>query len=427
MQVVAGSSKHALVAPLLTLPKSGYLYVYVSNESPQDVYFDNLTVSHNAGPLVQEQSFYPYGLQMFAISDKAALKANTPYKYNAGCELEEDGLDYYNTFYRKYDAQIGRFTGVDILAEVTADLNPYQFGNNNPVMFNDPMGDFARTPGGKVNVFTKGPDGNRHIAWYSEMLWNSAGFFDWGEDGFGGGGGGGQGSGSGIYYNALGISSASVLSKMNFGDRFGWSKSRGEYGFWRQFGNDNSSSSYYNTGLKNDNDEIIWGKTEGGVEIGRVWESLQQEGGQRSILFVNPDLAASYFGALVYLKGYAEYKEYSALMYERKIGGVKYYGLTQPVKYTKFGDPAGYKFSPGPTHPYHSIIPAGGTLFAHLHSHVVTSEANEDFSWHDQKLIANNYPLRHYYLITPTARVMHNNPGGPRSRFVEQLPYYNLK
>ena len=127
---------------------------------------------------MQEQSFYPYGLQMFAISDKAALKANTPYKYNAGCELEEDGIDYYNTFYRKYDAQIGRFTGVDILAEVTADLNPYQFGNNNPVMFNDPMGDFARTPGGKVNVFTKGPDGNRHIAWYSEMLWNSAGFFD---------------------------------------------------------------------------------------------------------------------------------------------------------------------------------------------------------------------------------------------------------
>ena len=51
---------------------------------------------------------------MYAISDKAALKGVVPYKYNGGVELEEDGIDYYNTFYRKYDAQIGRFTGVDI-------------------------------------------------------------------------------------------------------------------------------------------------------------------------------------------------------------------------------------------------------------------------------------------------------------------------
>ena len=47
---------------------------------------------------------------------------------------------YYNTFYRKYDAQIGRFTGVDILSEGSAGLTPYQFGGNNPVMFNDPSG-----------------------------------------------------------------------------------------------------------------------------------------------------------------------------------------------------------------------------------------------------------------------------------------------
>ena len=117
LQVLAGSSKQLLVAPTINIPKNGYLYVYVSNESQQDVYFDDLLVQHNAGPLVQEQSYYPYGLPMYAISDKAALKNNTPYKFNAGSELEEDGVDYYSTFYRKYDAQIGRFTGVDMLAE----------------------------------------------------------------------------------------------------------------------------------------------------------------------------------------------------------------------------------------------------------------------------------------------------------------------
>jgi len=90
--------------------------------------------------LVQEQAFYPFGLQMAAISSKAILKTTDPYKYNAGSELEEE-LNYYNTFYRKYDAQIGRFTGVDIRSEESAGMSVYNFAANNPVMFNDPMGD----------------------------------------------------------------------------------------------------------------------------------------------------------------------------------------------------------------------------------------------------------------------------------------------
>jgi RHS repeat-associated protein len=95
-----------------------------SNKSLQNVYFDDITIYHKAGPLLQEQSYYPYGVQMHAISDKAALNTTTPYKYNGDVEYEEDGVDYYNTFYRKYDAQIGRFTGVDIYAEVENILTP---------------------------------------------------------------------------------------------------------------------------------------------------------------------------------------------------------------------------------------------------------------------------------------------------------------
>ena len=141
VQVPAGSSKQALVAPLQNIVKNGYLYVYVSNESPQNVYFDDITVKHYSGPLLQEDAYYPYGVKLAGLCDKAALKVGNPYKYNGGSELEdEDGLEYYETFYRKYDAQIGRFTGVDILAEVTYGLTPFQFGSVNPAMFNDPTG-----------------------------------------------------------------------------------------------------------------------------------------------------------------------------------------------------------------------------------------------------------------------------------------------
>jgi RHS repeat-associated protein len=149
-QVVAGSSKQALVAPLQTVSKNGYLYVYLSNESPQDVYFDNLTIKYTTGALEQEQSYYPFQLPMAGISDKALLKSITPYKGNQGTELEEDfSLEYYNTLFRKFDPQIGRFAGADALAESNPELSPYHFSNNNPVLFEDPTGLVQTAPNSK--------------------------------------------------------------------------------------------------------------------------------------------------------------------------------------------------------------------------------------------------------------------------------------
>jgi hypothetical protein len=53
------------------------------------------------------------------------LKTSTPYKANGGAELEKDfRLQYYNTSFRKYDPQIGRFNGIDALSEATAARRP---------------------------------------------------------------------------------------------------------------------------------------------------------------------------------------------------------------------------------------------------------------------------------------------------------------
>ncbi len=112
------------------------------------------------------------------------------YGFNGGNEYEDEGeLNYSNTFYRKYDAQIGRFTGVDMKSEMTVSLNPYHFGGDNPVMFNDPLGDRMH----------KGEDGQYHPDWYNDLMWGGGAGGVYG--GYTGGGGGG-GFGGGIYINA---------------------------------------------------------------------------------------------------------------------------------------------------------------------------------------------------------------------------------
>ncbi len=63
-------------------------------------------------------------------------------------------MDYYEIFFREYDAQIGRFTGVDAMSEKTIAQSPYQFAINNPISFNDPTGlkiDYKNTRGEFTN------------------------------------------------------------------------------------------------------------------------------------------------------------------------------------------------------------------------------------------------------------------------------------
>lgn len=148
-QVGADNTLNVHTLSDLPVTKNGYLYIYVSNETPNiDVFFDNLQVTHVRGPILEETHYYPFGLTMAGISTSAVAfgSPRNKKKFNGGTEFEdkefadESGLELYATDFRSYDPQIGRFVQPDILGDEANNWSPYSFAYDNPITFNDPLG-----------------------------------------------------------------------------------------------------------------------------------------------------------------------------------------------------------------------------------------------------------------------------------------------
>jgi RHS repeat-associated protein len=97
--------------------------------------------------VVQEAHYDPWGLELAPLGYNAPQNAEDRFKFNGGSERETGlGLHWDETPFRPYDAQLGRFHGIDALADMFPGITPMHFGYNNPVLFNDPSGLKANGP-----------------------------------------------------------------------------------------------------------------------------------------------------------------------------------------------------------------------------------------------------------------------------------------
>ncbi|NHA03479.1 hypothetical protein G7092_06730 [Mucilaginibacter sp. HC2] len=182
-------------------------YTIADQQGNVRVTFDN-TGTGGIAKVRQENSYYAFGLIMPG-STVATPTNDNKNLYNGGSEWQSDFgnlPDYYQTFYRSYDAALGRWTGVDPMAESAESMTGYQYAGNSPMMNNDPMGNLLRQD-----------DDSRVSGPNAFAAQNQASSDAWIYGGGGDGGGGGAGNIYGAFWQSALSFSQDVIDGMNTG------------------------------------------------------------------------------------------------------------------------------------------------------------------------------------------------------------------
>lgn len=137
-----GSNGAPLGLSNVKAPKNGYVYIYVSNQSNSDVYFDDLVVGITIGNIAEENHYYAYGMKIATLSSKKLADSyegnlTNNYQYQgAYSEMDED-IGWNDFALRNYDPQIGRWVQMDPYDEFPS---PYSGMGDDPVNSTDPSG-----------------------------------------------------------------------------------------------------------------------------------------------------------------------------------------------------------------------------------------------------------------------------------------------
>ncbi|WP_261511320.1 RHS repeat-associated core domain-containing protein [Chryseobacterium paludis] len=116
--------------------KDQYIYQYKDHLGNVRISFGR----NSAGALeiTDANDYYPFGMNHLKTGNSFfSPSAYKNYKYN-GKELQETSMYDYGA--RMYMADIGRWGVVDPLAEIYPSTSPFNYCNNNPIMFIDPTG-----------------------------------------------------------------------------------------------------------------------------------------------------------------------------------------------------------------------------------------------------------------------------------------------
>ncbi|MEQ6121138.1 DUF6443 domain-containing protein [Reichenbachiella sp. MALMAid0571] len=132
----------------LEVEQSGYLYIYISNESNSlnPVYFDDFNVSIQESPVLETTDYYPFGLTFNSYAKPGTIGQN--FKYNSKELVADLSLGWYDYQARWYDPALGRWHTVDPAADFMRRHSPYNYAFDNPIRFIDPDG-MVPTGGGE--------------------------------------------------------------------------------------------------------------------------------------------------------------------------------------------------------------------------------------------------------------------------------------
>jgi RHS repeat-associated protein len=134
--ISGGTQKQPLVGPAnMVIRRNGYLYIYVSNEANQNIYFDDLVINHKRGPLTEQKDYYAFGLEIPGLSTQAFKPNYFPNKYKYVDKLLDDdlSLNWYQFKFRNYDPQIARFVEIDPLGAKYVHNSTYDYAEDRPI------------------------------------------------------------------------------------------------------------------------------------------------------------------------------------------------------------------------------------------------------------------------------------------------------
>ena len=127
--------------------EDGNLSIYIDNSSSDKVYFDEFIIERTEAAVavvVQENHYYPFGMNMKGIEelDLQSIEGDDEHRfqYNGKEKEESFGLNWTDYGWRNMDTQLGRWHGVDNLAEKYQSISPYVYVANSPLIATDPDG-----------------------------------------------------------------------------------------------------------------------------------------------------------------------------------------------------------------------------------------------------------------------------------------------